>query len=344
MLRSLAVPPPKPSIVVFGDINADIIARVNSWPKPGEECLAPSLELHCGGVAANCAIALTRWQVRPTPIAQVGQDPIAQAVLKKLQAQDVGTNHIHATNKAMTGLLYINVTPNGQRTFFGSRGANRSVRLQPSDLAVVKCASAAILMGYSFLDPQPAKAALRILREVRSKKGWIAFDPGMEPSQKISAKILQIAKKVDLFLVSQEEACALTGEANAHKALYKLKKAGATNIVMKLGKYGCLFTENSEPREVPPFAVRSVDSTGAGDAFNAAFLQAKLRDWPASEAAVAANAAGAAATQSIGAGEQAPTITQIARILRTQRLPGPWDEIRKRVLRRLSSRSLSPSE
>jgi len=329
------MPSSKSSIVVFGEINADIIARVQTWPKPGEECLAPSLELHCGGVAANCAIALTRWRVRPTLIAQVGVDPIGQAVLEKLQTQGLDTSQVHTTKHAMTGLLYINVTPNGQRTFFGSRGANRTVRLQSSDLVAVERASAAILMGYSFLDPHPAKAALRILTEVRSRHGWIALDPGMEPSQKIPDKILRIAKKVDVLFVSQEEASALTGESNAHKAFHKLTKAGATNVVMKLGKRGCLITENGEPREVPPFNVRAIDSTGAGDAFNAAFLQAKLHHWPTTEAAITANAAGAAATQVIGAGEQAPTTRDIARVLRGRRLRAPWDIIRRSVLSRI---------
>jgi ribokinase len=329
----------QPAILVFGDANADIIARVSVWPKPGEECLASNLEFRCGGVAANCAIALTRWQVHPTLIACVGQDPIAQAVLQKLKAQGVDTDRIQTTNRAMTGLLYINVTPNGQRTFFGSRAANRTVRLQPRDLALVKRTNAAILMGYSFLDPHPTQAALRILSEVRHRNGWIALDAGMEPSQKIPEKILQIARKVDLLFVSHEEATALTGKRDPRQAFRKLLKTGVRNVVLKLGKRGCLIIDNGEPLVVPPLSVRAVDSTGAGDAFNAAFLQAKLRNWSAAEAAIAANAAGAAATQVIGAGEQAPTIGQIARILRAHRMPGSWDEVRLRVLRRLSSRS-----
>ena len=335
MVRSRTMPAAKPSILVFGDVNADIIARVAVWPKPGEECLAPNLELHCGGVAANCAIALSRWHVRPTLIACVGEDPIAQAVLQKLKAQGIDTAQIQSTDRAMTGLLYITVTPNGQRTFFGSRGANRTVRLQPRDLALVKPARAAILMGYSFLDPHPAQAALRILREVRSRRGWIALDAGMEPSQKIPEKILQIARKVDLLFVSHEEATLLTGQRDPRQAFRKLLETGVSNVVLKLSKRGCLITDNGEPIAVPPFPVRAVDSTGAGDAFNSAFLQAKLRNWPSTEAAIAANAAGAAATQFIGAGEQTPTTRDIARVLQSHRLRAPWDATRINVLRRM---------
>ena len=235
----------------------------------------------------------------------------------------------------MTGLLYITVTPNGQRTFFGSRGANRTVRLQPRDLALVKRARAAILMGYSFLDPHPAQAALRILREVRSRRGWIALDAGMEPSQKIPEKILQIARKVDLLFVSHEEATLLTGQRDPRQAFRKLLESRRQQCSPEIGQTWMPDHRQGEPIAVPPFPVRAVDSTGAGDAFNAAFLQAKLRNWPAAEAALAANAAGAAATQVIGAGEQTPTTRDIARVLRSHRLRAPWDAIRINVLRRM---------
>jgi hypothetical protein len=53
----------KPAIVVIGDINVDMLGRVKAWPKPGQDCLAPQLEMHCGGVGANSALALARWGV-----------------------------------------------------------------------------------------------------------------------------------------------------------------------------------------------------------------------------------------------------------------------------------------
>jgi sugar/nucleoside kinase (ribokinase family) len=85
---------------------------------------------------------------------------------------------------------------------------------------------------------------------------------------------------------------------------------------MKLGKRGCLIVDDGEVRQVPSFAVRAVDSTGAGDAFTAAFLQGRLRGWRNNESAVAANAAGAAAAAVVGAGERLSNLQQIAGMLR----------------------------
>ena len=74
MLRRLA---PPGEILVLGDVNVDIIARVKSFPEPGEECLAQSLELHCGGVGANYALALRQWNISPRLVACIGRDDFA---------------------------------------------------------------------------------------------------------------------------------------------------------------------------------------------------------------------------------------------------------------------------
>jgi ribokinase len=324
-------------IIVLGDVNADIIARVSSWPKPGGECLAERVELLCGGVGANCALALRRWGISARLVACVGNDDLGSTLLKTLAKNGVDAKFIQRTSKAMTGVLYINVTPDGQRTFFGSRGANCLVRPQPSGSAVLKRAMAACLMGYSFLDAAPETAARQILRAVHARGGLASLDVGMEPSHKIPLKILRLAKRVDLLFVSSEEAAALTGTRDPRKSFARLREAGARHVVMKLGKHGCLVCEDGEVRQVPPFPVRVVDSTGAGDAFTAAFLQARLRSWPFAEAALAANAAGAAAASVVGAGERAPSLREVRRLLRAQRLNPPWDLVRLRVLRRLSA-------
>jgi ribokinase len=322
-------------IVVFGDVNVDVIARVESWPRPGEECLAEGVELHCGGVGANCALALRRWGVSARLVACVGRDAFGEFALGKLDENGVDVRDVQRTSGALTGLLYINVTPDGQRTFFGSRGANRQAEPRATKSLPWKGASAACLMGYSFLDRGPERVARRILDGVHDRGGWVALDVGMEPSQKIPGKILRLTKRVDLLLVSSQEAAALTGGRDARSSFHRLQEAGAREVVMKLGKLGCLIAEHGVVRHVPAFAVRAVDSTGAGDAFTAAFLQARLRRWPVAEAALAANAAGAVAAGVVGAGEAAPGKREIARLLRSQRLRAPWDAVRLQILRRL---------
>jgi sugar/nucleoside kinase (ribokinase family) len=188
------------------------------------------------------------------------------------------------------------------------------------------------------LDEGGEAAAQQIIAAVRRKNGWVSLDAGMEPSKKIPRKILRVAKTVDLLFVSHEEAMTLTGYCTPEKAFNSLLNLAIPAVVMKLGKRGCLIVDDGSVRQVPAFAVRAVDSTGAGDAFNAAFLQGQLRGWHIAEAALAATAAGAVAAGVVGAGERLPTVRQIVRVLRAQRLKKPWDAVRLRVLRHLSGR------
>src|SRR5271156_1588788 len=148
-----------PSIVVLGDINVDIMGRVKAWPEPGEDCLAQKLEIRCGGVGANCALGLTRWGVATRLVGCVGQDIFSDYVLKVLEENKVDVRCVQRTGAAMTGMFYINVTPDGERTFFGGRGANAQLRMPHRSAALHNEAVAAHIAGHSFLDRGPAQVA-----------------------------------------------------------------------------------------------------------------------------------------------------------------------------------------
>jgi ribokinase len=329
------------SLLVFGDLNIDMIGRVEEWPAPGGECLCPQLELHCGGVGANCALAIAPWGIDVRLLGCVGQDRFGDLLLDTLRKTRVDIRGVQSGSRALTGLLYINVTRDGQRTFFGSRGANQFMDPARVSSGLISQCGAAYLVGYSFLNPGPEKMARRILRQFHAQGKRISLDVGMEPAKRISRKILHLLPQVDLLFVSSDEAALLTGQSNTHKSFLQLQKAGAREIVMKMGKRGCLISEGGILREAPSFAVRAVDSTGAGDAFTAAFLQARLRGWSTREAALVANAAGAAAASRVGAGAMLSDVRETHKLLRRQRLKGTWEETRLQILSRVQRHAVS---
>ncbi len=324
-----------PSLLVLGDLNIDMIGRVDEWPAPGGECLCPQLELHCGGVGANCALAISPWGINVRLLGCVGQDRFGDHLLDTLRKTGVDIRGVQRSSRSLTGILYINVTRDGQRTFFGSRGANQFTRPTLVPAGSLLSSDAAHLVGYSFLNPGPEKTARQILRQFHSRGKQVSLDVGMEPSKRIPKIILRLLPQVDLLFVSSDEAAVLTGRSNPRDSFLLLERAGAKEIVMKLGKRGCLISDGGILREVPSFAVRTVDSTGAGDAFTAAFLQARMRGWPTLEAALAANAAGAAAASRVGAGTILSDVAGILKLLRTQRLKGTWEGIRLQILSRI---------
>ena len=332
----------KPAIVAIGDINVDMLGRVKSWPKPGQDCLAPQLEMHCGGVGANSSLALARWGIDVRLAGCVGRDRFGDYVLDHLAEGGVNTRWVQRTGDAMTGFFYINITPDGERTFFGSRAANGHVKNLRYVRSLCNGAGAAHLVGYNFLNPGPARAAKQIAHEIHTRGGWVSLDVGMAPAQQIPGKILQIIPSVDILLLSTDEATLLTGARDPRRAFAALKKASAREVVLKLGKSGCLISRDGEPQHVPSFDVRMVDSTGAGDAFVAGFLQARLRGWSPEEAAIAATAGGAAAVSFVGAGETLPGSREVAALMRSQHLRGKWDAVRRSALARLQNRNSRP--
>src|SRR5271169_5337335 len=153
----------QPGILVLGDINVDIMGRVHAWPRPGEDCLAQKLEIRSGGVGANCAFGLASWGVAARMVGCVGQDVFGEYVLNALRECNVDARQVLRTTAATTGMFYINVTSDGERTFFGGRGANALLRLPPRSAALTKGAVAVHLAGHCFLDPGPAQAAKSLI-------------------------------------------------------------------------------------------------------------------------------------------------------------------------------------
>ena len=323
------------SLLVFGDLNIDVIGRVDAWPLPGGECLCPQLELHCGGVGANCALAIAPWGINVRLLGCVGRDRFGDVLIETLRKTGVDIRGVQHSACSLTGILYINVTPDGQRTFFGSRGANQFMGPPHVPASWLLASVAAHLVGYSFLNPGPEKMARLILRQFHARGKRVSLDVGMEPCKRIPKKILGLLPQIDLLFVSSEEAAILTGKSNPRESFLQLQRAGEREIVMKMGKRGCLISEGGNLREVPSFSVRAVDSTGAGDAFTAAFLQARLRGWSTREAALVANAAGAAAASRVGAGTMLSYVAGTLRLLRTQRLKGAWEDTRLQILSRV---------
>lgn len=324
----------KPSVVVLGDITIDILARIEAFTGLGQDCLSPRLELHCGGVGANTAIALAKWGLSVRLMGSVGRDCFGDLALRFLRAERVDVSRVRRDEDAMTGLMFIIVRADGQRTIFGSRAANAELAA-PTPRGDLDGIQGTHLVGYSFLSASGTEAAEQLLEKSQQRGNWVSLDVGMAPSREIPQKILQVAGKVDILFANSDEATALTGRPDQLEAFGVLEETGAREVVMKRGSQGCLYSENGRVREAPSFAVAATDTTGAGDAFVGAFLRARLRDWPKAEAALLANAAGAAAASVVGAGETMPSPQRILRLLRDGRLGDGWDKVRLSALARL---------
>jgi len=309
-----------PDIIALGDINVDLIARYARFPVQGRDALADAVEFYCGGSAANTARALARLGFRAGLIGRVGADPWAQIALRSLGESGVLLTGLQRDPKATTGLIYIVVTPDGERTMLSYRGANANTDpdLIPEEEMVR--ASHLHLSGYALLAEPQRTAALRAIEMAGHHALTISLDPGLAPAARNDLRWL--LPRIDILLPTLAEAQALTGQETPTRCVQALLERGVRTVAVKLGRLGCLVGHKDGLYHVPSFPIEVSDSTGAGDSFNAGIIAGFLRrlDWHST--AVLANTLGALAASRMGAGTEALTPAAALVFLDRQRETG----------------------
>ena len=140
-----------PDIIVIGDINIDVNLTIPAYPMPGHEAVATSIQMYTGGSAVNTAIALAKMDMDVGFIGRIGLDALAGKVLNDLKSAGVDCSHVQVDPKVNTGLIFIAVTVDGERTMFGARGANAFTDSASIDLQYFLQCRWLHLSGYSFL-------------------------------------------------------------------------------------------------------------------------------------------------------------------------------------------------
>ena len=308
-----------PDVVALGDVNVDIIASFDAYPAKGQDALASSIGFHCGGSAANTAMALARMGFEVCLIARVGIDPLASKALQGLDEAGVLPSGLQRDPTEMTGLMYVVVTPDCERTILGHRGANALT--DPNDICRDEISRARLfhLSGYALLaEPQRSAALLALEIAVRHDL-VVTLDPGLSIPQTALEEARALLPAVDLFLPNLAEARQLTGLTDPEACARWLLDAGVGLVALKLGKDGCLVGSGEGCVHVPGFAVEVRDSTGAGDYFAAGYLAGYLGGLDRRSAALLGNAMGAVAVARMGAGTAARVVGKVLSLVRGYR-------------------------
>jgi len=294
-----------PDVVALGDLNVDIIAHFPTFPSKGGDALAYSTELHCGGSAANAAIALARLGVPVGLIARVGPDSWALKALHSLQTAGVDAGGLQRDPAAMTGLMYVVVTPDGERTILGYRGANALTDPNQISEEYVQGARLFHLSGYALL-AEPQRSAALLTLEMACRHGLVVtLDPGLSISQTALDEMHALLPVVNILLPNLSEAQKLAKMTAPEDCAETLLGKGCQAVALKLGQEGCLIGSREGLRRVPSLAVQTRDSTGAGDGFAAGFIAGHLAELSLHGAAILGNALGAMAAARVGASMEA---------------------------------------
>ena len=271
-------------VVVLGDVMVDVVTRLSVPLASGSDAPAV-IRFHGGGSAANTAAWLAEAGAEPVLVGRVGDDERGRAARDELRA--AGVDAVLAADPELpTGTCVVLVGPDGERTMAPDAGANDA--LTDADLADELLASAEHLhvAGYALLRAGSRPAARAAIS--RALKGEISVSVDPSSAALLSTEFLDHAEGAGLLLPNADEAQMLTGERDPERAAHAL--AGRFGeVVVTLGAEGALWTDGRESVRAEALPVEAaVDSTGAGDAFAAGLLAARLDGAAPAEALAAA--------------------------------------------------------
>lgn len=304
-------------LTAVGDVNADLImAEPTALPTLGREVLVRDCRLALGGATALLAAAAARLGLAVRLVGKVGDDDLGRMLVDQLRSAGVDTSLVLVDGSVGTGIT-VSLTYPADRALITYAG--QIARLSTEDVPPAALEQTRHLHVSSyFLQTalQPGCAAL--LRRARERGLTTSLDTGDDPDDVWDSGLAASLPHVDLFFPNRREATRLAGVTQPKAALERLSQS-VPNVVVKLGGDGAIGAVGGIKLEVGSYPVRVVDTTGAGDAFDAGFLRAYLRGLSVEDCFRWAAAAGALATTWLGGQSAALTEEAVARLVESER-------------------------
>jgi sugar/nucleoside kinase (ribokinase family) len=291
-------------ILIAGELNVDLVLQnYHAFPALGREVLVDDVSLTLGSASAICAAGLAKLRNEVVFAGKLGCDGWGDLCLSELTGFGVDCSLITRIEDIKTGIT-VSITGKDRAliTYLGSIAELRARDIP--DEALRACRH---LHVSSFFLQKALRPDLKSLFARAHGLGLTtSLDPGFDPDEQWGKDLLDVLNEVDVFFPNEVELAAITPDA-----LRNLR----TLTIAKLGGKGCMALGKSE--HVAAFAVTSIDTTGAGDSFNAGFLHAWLRGQELEQAMRFASACGALSTLKLGGTAGQPTEQQALDFIRT---------------------------
>jgi sugar/nucleoside kinase (ribokinase family) len=260
--------------MVAGDLFMDIIlSGFPYWPKRGQETVASEFCREIGGGAAITACGLARLGSRAGVLGVVGSD-VGSWLIDRLRKWGVETSGILYELNEPTALTVAISTPR-DRSFFTYPGANVGFPRMLMDAATERMLSHARHVHLACAPEHDS--ILELLQALRSNDCCISLDVGWHEVWLRDARAMAAVRHVDIFFPNEKEASAMTGERDPERMLERFRDEGVKSVVLKLGSRGAGMLWEGRMSFINRYPVDPVDTTGAGDCFDAGFLHAWLR-------------------------------------------------------------------
>jgi len=288
-------------VVGIGEILIDFVGT-----EPGSYVDVPAFQKCFGGAPMNTIVGVARLGRKSGAITAVGEDPFGKFLIRELEKNGVDTSQVKVKKGMRTTITFVaNEPETGERTFIFYRKpwvtgtADSSLLIEDIDLDYISNASILHVSGFSLSQNPSRKAIFSVVKHARSSGVKVSFDPtlrldvwnSIRTIRRVYGKMLRMS---DIATFSREEASFVFGTHDPEKVARKAFRYGVEIVGIKMGSEGAFLQRRTgEKSMLPAFKVRAVDTTGAGDGWNAGLLVGLIKGWDLQACLSVANAVGA---------------------------------------------------
>jgi sugar/nucleoside kinase (ribokinase family) len=305
------------NVLCAGEINVDLVLQgYTEFPTPGKEVLVRDCQLVLGSATAIMAMGLARLGTPVAFVGRVGDDVWGRYCLEDMARRGIDLSRVIRGGGPRTGIT-VSITHPGDRALVTYLGAIAA--LTGADVPDAAMAGLDHLHASSFYFQEGLRPDLPDLFARARRAGLTtSLDTGFDPGGRWDGGLRETLAHTDLFFPNEVELQALTGCSDPVDGLRALAN-GRTRVVAKLGAGGAMALDGGGTVHVPAYPVETVDTTGAGDSFNAGFLHRWLQGAPLLDCLRLGAACGALSTRALGGTGAQPTLEEAEALIQGHR-------------------------
>jgi ribokinase len=321
-------------LIGFGALNMDQLHLVDKIAGPDEESFVNGFTESCGGSAANTVIGASKLGLKTGFIGKVARDHEGDVLYQNLFQEGVNLEGLIVSSEGRSGRVMGFVDKNGDRALYVEPGINDEITIDQIDVSYVtktKIIHLTSFVGDSFNAQQD-------LMETIPDNVLVSFDPGRIYAKKRIVGLRKILNRTDILLINEAELQIMLGNennsnntlidsvknpspnkstntndfSNLIKHLKVFIEMGIDTVVVKMGNKGSFAYNGSENIHMPCFDVKCIDTTGAGDSFNAGFLYGKINGFSLEKSCEFGNFVASKCVECVGATTGFPSISDIS--------------------------------
>jgi len=247
-------------VLALGTCNADVLMNVSRFSGADDEVDIEQLQISLGGSAANFAVGVSRLGLNSGIMARIGRDHYGKYILTEFKREKINTERLIIIDEK-TGMAFIAVEPDGERSIYTFMGANSKFQLKKEDINHIKASEILHITGMY----------IEVVEEASKYANTLSLNPGTVLSSYGMAALEKILKRTDVLFLNKKEVTLLTGMKYDDGATL-LIETGVPMVVVTMGNEGSIVYTEAGHIHHSTNELNVMDTTGAGDSFAAGFI------------------------------------------------------------------------